>query len=424
MVTGSCHLVEFDSAQVLIDCGLFQGEDAGRNQELGFDARDIDAVVLTHAHLDHVGRLPRLYKEGYRGKAWCTAATAGLVGIVLEDARHLDEDSYHRADLELSLQNLVPVDYLQTVALPGGVRARFHHAGHILGSASVELVAEVSILFSGDLGRENNPLLHQAEPPRQAQVVVMESTYGDLCRKSQPNPGDELGKVIAGTLAREGNAVIPAFALEGTQDLLLGLARLQHEGAIAPDHIYLDSPMGVEITELFCRHREELDPRCRQLGTPGACPLYPPGLVFTRTVAESRAINQVHGRAVILASGGMCEGGRILHHLKRNVGRDECAVALAGYQAPGTLGRQLADGARNVRLLGDDIPVKAEIAEIHGLSAHADQAGLCRWLQSMERPQQVFLVHGESSGLHALRDMLSQAGYRVEIPTLGETFQL
>lgn len=424
MVTGSCHLVEFDGARVLVDCGLFQGEDAGRGQELGFDARDIDAVVLTHAHLDHVGRLPLLYREGYRGKAWCTPATAELVGIVLEDALHVEDGIYQRADLELGLRNLEPVDYHQDVSLPGGIRARFHHAGHILGSASIELLGEVSILFSGDLGREHNPLLHQSQPPGKAQVVVMESTYGDVRRKTQPQPGDELGKVIAGTLARNGNTVIPAFALESTQDLLMTLAHLKHAGTISPDHIYLDSPMGMEITELFCRHREELDPRSLQLGEFGVCPLHPPGLVFCRSVAESRAINEVRSRAVILSSGGMCEGGRVMHHLKHNIGRKECSVALTGYQARGTLGRRLADGARSVRLLGDDIPVKAEIVEIHGLSAHADQVELCSWLQSMERPRQVFLVHGEREGLNALRDVLVKTGYPVEVPVLGAAFQL
>lgn len=424
VVTGSCHQVDFDSARVLVDCGMFQGEDARRNREFSFDAGSIDAVVLTHAHVDHVGRLPCLFKKGYRGRVWCTPATAELAGIMLEDGLQLQDGMYDRRDMERALGNMVPVEYGQKARLPGNLHARFHDAGHILGSASVELVGDASILFSGDLGSYDNPLLRTAHPPQRADVVVLEATYGSRRRNVHVQLDEELGKAIRETFDRGGNVVIPAFAVERTQDLLLALARLSKDGAILPEHIYLDSPMGVAITELFCEHQDQLDPRAGKESGSRACPLYPPGLEFCRTVDQSRQINKVHSHVVIIASGGMCEGGRIVHHLKRNIGRPECSIVFVGYQARGTLGRQILDGARSVHLLGDAVPVQAKIQEIEGLSAHADQGGLLDWLHSMERPDRVFLVHGEDDGLSALKDVLSKEGYSVDIPALGETVQL
>jgi metallo-beta-lactamase family protein len=420
MVTGSCHELLADGARILVDCGLFQGEDADRNQRLAFDASEVNAVLLTHAHVDHCGRLPCLFHHGYTGKVFCTPGTAELAAITLKDGLHLQDGLYDRSDLDRTLEAVTTFAYGRRFDLPGRVRGSFYDAGHILGSASVLLEGGSSVLFSGDLGPRENPLLGPADPPVRADTVVLEATYGARRHRHRRDVGGRLARAIDEACERGGNVVIPAFAVERTQDLLLALAKLVDQGAIAAE-IYVDSPMGIEVTELFCSHREELDP---DLDQGGECPLYPRRLKFCRTVDESRRLNDIHHGAVIIASGGMCEGGRIVHHLKRNLPRPECTVLFVGYQARGTLGRRLLDGEESVELLGDNIPVRARLQEVEGLSAHADQHDLMQWLGLVRRPERVVLVHGEKEGLDTLSRRLSQSGYRVKVPAIGDQIPL
>ena len=450
-VTGSCHLVTCNDRRVLIDCGMFQGSmevERGNMEPFDFDPAHIDALLLTHAHLDHCGRIPLLVKQGFRGRIITTAATRELARIVMLDAAAIQEEDARRAQRrnrrgELEVQPLYTLDdalhaldffapdvrYGETVDVTDGIRARFLDAGHILGSASILLELDDgsrqrSMLFSGDLGNPGRPLLRDPTPAPDADYVVMESTYGDRPHRSVPDSVDEMYEAISETIARRGNVVIPSFALERTQEILYYLHRGFRSGAIPQRvRVFLDSPMAISVTEIFRRHPECFDKSFLdelQHGDPFAMP----GLHFTRETTESMAINNIESGAIIIAGSGMCNGGRVRHHLKHNLWRERCSVVFVGYAAEGTLARRIVDGAASVRIFNDDIPVRAQIWTINGFSAHADQPSLLAWLGKAAR-RKVFLVHGEySRGMRAMQEVLEQRGVACQLPGRDEPIKI
>lgn len=450
-VTGSCHLVACNDRRVLIDCGMFQGSEEveqANGEPFGFDPASIDTLLLTHAHLDHCGRVPLLVRRGFRGRIITTAATRELARVVLLDAAGLQEEEVRRAQRnnrrgEVPAPPLYTMDdalhaldffaadvrYDETVAVTDGISARFLDAGHILGSASILLQLDDgkqqrSMLFSGDLGNPGRPILRDPTPAPAADYVVIESTYGDRPHRAVPDSVDEMYLAIRTTVARRGNVVIPTFALERAQEILYYLHRGMRDGAIPPHlRVFLDSPMAISATEIFRRHPECFDAAFHdelQHGDPFAMP----GLHFTRETSESMAINNIDSGAIILAGSGMCNGGRIRHHLRHNLWRARSSVVFVGYAAEGTLARRIVDGAPIVQVFNEDIPVRAQVWTINGFSAHADQPALLAWLGDAPR-RKVFLVHGEyHRGMRPLRDALEACGMPTHLPERNEPIEL
>ena len=451
-VTGSCHWLACNGKRLLIDCGLFQG---GREQDranfapFGFDPASIDVLLLTHAHLDHCGRIPKLIREGFRGRILATAATRDLARIVMLDAAGLQEEDARRAQrsgrrrgeagdtplytLEDALHAMdyfaEPVAYDTDIAIADGITARFQDAGHILGSASIRLNLQqggrhCSIVFSGDLGNPGRPMLRSPEPAPDADYVVMETTYGDRPHRALPDSIDELYRAVNQTLARGGNVIIPTFALERAQEILYYLHEGMRNGVLsAHTPVFMDSPMAISATEIFRRHHECFDPGFREALQQGD-PFTMPNLHFCRDTADSMAINTIESGAIILAGSGMCTGGRVLHHLKHNLWREHSSVVFVGYAAAGSLARRIVDGAKSVRIYHEDVLVKAQIWTINGFSAHADQPALLDWLGHARR-KQVMLVHGEyDRGMHAMELCLAKRGVDCLIPGSGETIAL
>ena len=451
-VTGSCHLVECAGRRFLIDCGLYQGgrgiaeENAG---DFGFDPASVDFVLLTHAHLDHCGRLPLLTKRGFRGEIIATMATDELARLVMLDVARLQEEedehsNTHRrrhgtdnepgeplftvADTRKSLESFKrSARYGEAIDLVQGTRATFVDAGHILGSASILLeLTEAGrtsrLLFSGDLGNAGDPLLLTPAPPPRADVVVIETTYGDRSHKPMDASIHELYEAISDTLSRDGNVIIPTFALERAQELLLVLKQGIEKSRLSPSmQVYLDSPMAISATEIFARHLENLQPEAARLFREGRDPLALPGLHFTRKRAQSVALNDVRGGAIIMAGAGMATGGRVRHHLKHNIWREECSVIFVGFAAKGTLARQIIDGQNPVHILGEDIPVRARIHTINGFSAHADQAELLKW-HGHTGAARTFLTHGEEDAMQAFASRLGKTD--VKMPVLNQSFDI
>ena len=450
-VTGSCHLIECAGQRVLVDCGLYQGGrelDEENAESFGFNPAGVDYVLLTHAHLDHCGRLALLYKRGFRGEIITTSASRELARVVMLDAAHLQEEEVHyrahrsgqhgshagrNAPLYTVLDALNSFDcfgriavYDQPIELTPGVRATFLDAGHILGSASVLLELEEDgesrrVLFSGDLGNAGRPLL-RAPVAAKADVVVMETTYGDRRHKSLSASVDELYEAVTDTFQRGGNVIIPTFALERAQELLYFLREGREQGRLpASFQVFLDSPMAISATEIFERHPECYNRETKDLFHEGNDPFHLPGLHFTRDASASIAINQITSGAVIMAGSGMCTGGRVRHHLKNNLARKEASVVFVGYAASGTLARLIVDGAKIVRLFGEEIPVRAQIHTIGGFSAHADQAELLDWHRQTSASHTI-LVHGEEKVMKHFAQHLSHT--QVVMPKLNETFDL
>jgi metallo-beta-lactamase family protein len=451
-VTGSCHLIECAGKRILIDCGLYQGSrelDEENAEPFGFDAASINYVLLTHAHLDHCGRLPLLAKRGFRGEIITTSASRELVRLILLDAAHLlEEDVRHRTSrvghdgashdtkvpLYSTLDALNCLDYFgrtavysQVLEVAAGVHATFIDAGHILGSASIFLELEeqshaTSVLFSGDLGNTGRVLLRSPTTPPHAENVVMETTYGDRLHKPLGPSVDEFFEAITETFKRGGNVIVPTFALERAQELLYFLSQGIAQGRLTKStQVYLDSPMAISATEIFRRHPECFEPATAKLFQDGHDPLDLPGLHFTRETAESVAINNVHGGAIIMAGSGMCTGGRVRHHLQHNLGREDSSIVFVGYAAVGTLARRIIDGAKQVTLFGENIPVKARIYTINGFSAHADEAELLTW-QKQTSAKLTFLVHGEEDIMRQFAAHLTDT--RVEMPEPNQVFEL
>jgi metallo-beta-lactamase family protein len=447
-VTGSCHLVECAGKRILIDCGLHQGShelDEENAAPFGFDAPGIDYVLLTHAHLDHCGRLPLLAKRGFRGEIIMTSASRELARLVMLDAAHLqEEDVRFRARSSGSHNNNKPLystldalnclDYFgrtavydQVFELSAGVHATFIDAGHILGSASIFLELKeqghsTSVLFSGDLGNAGRLLLRSPSKPPHAENVVMETTYGDRLHKPLGPSIDEFYEAITETLRRGGNVVIPTFALERAQELLYYLSEGVAQGHLAKSmQVYLDSPMAISATEIFRHHSECFEPATAKMFQEGHDPFALPGLHFTRQTAESVAINSVHGGAIIMAGSGMCTGGRVRHHLQHNIGREDSSIVFVGYAASGTLARRIIDGAKQVNIFGEDNAVRARIYTINGFSAHADQAELLAW-QKQIGAKRTFLVHGEDDTMRQFAAHL--ANTHIEMPEPNQVFEL
>jgi metallo-beta-lactamase family protein len=450
-VTGSCHLVEAAGKRILIDCGFFQG---GRELEdenaapFGFDAASIDVMLLTHAHLDHCGRVPLLHKRGFRGEIIATAATRELARVVMLDAAHLQEEEARRtarrnarrpesgdgAPLYTTLDALDSCDafgrvaaYGQAIALAPGVAATFFDAGHILGSASILLELEEGgrkrrVLFSGDLGNAGRPLLRPPADPPEVDVVVMETTYGDRLHKPIAPSIEELYQAIGAAFQRGGNVVIPTFALERAQELLYVLRQGRDRNRLPPTmQVFLDSPMAITATEIYRRHPEGYEPEVADLFRDGRDPFALPGLHLARESADSMAINRIAGGAVIMAGSGMATGGRIRHHLRHNLWRADAAVVFVGFAAKGTLARQIIDGAKQVEIFGETIAVRAEVHTINGFSAHADQAELLAW-HAHTHAERTILVHGDADVMRVFAEKLG--GAKIEIPALGDTIDL
>ncbi|MCE8034196.1 MBL fold metallo-hydrolase [Halomonas sp. MCCC 1A11057] len=457
-VTGSRYLIEVEGDQrtyrILLECGLHQGgkeADAANTTPFGNLARQLDAVVISHGHLDHAGLLPKLVREGYSGPIYCTRGTRDLIDIMLEDAafiqakdvewenkwrkRHgkpLVEPLYDMEDVERTLRLCKSQGYGQPVPLPGGVTLVFRDAGHILGSAIVELAVPSGgqtkrLVFSGDLGNPSSVLMKEPEKLFDADLVLMESTYGDRDHRPLEETLEEFAQVLEEAHASGGNVLIPAFAVGRTQEILYHLSVLYHEGRLRQQMVFLDSPMAIKVTELYHRARKSLDAedlKVLNIAASGDVGRYLPILRMTRTVEESMAINRIHGGAIIIAGAGMCTGGRIVHHFRYNLEKPNTRLVIVGFQAAGTLGRQLVDGAERVRVLGQELAVRAKVHTIGGFSAHAGQSQLIGWAGAFRDHPRFYLVHGEPETQKVLKDALAESGIEAEIPLYGDCIEL
>ena len=453
-VTGSCYLLHSGHTRILIDCGFFQGSrelDEDNAEPFGFEPEDVDFLLLTHAHIDHCGRVPLLIKRGFRGEIITTPATRELARITLLDAARLEEEDFQRARRRGYRRGKEPdtplygtadalwcfeffgraASYGQWIELSDAIRVRFIDAGHILGSASLEIEAREDdklrrIVFSGDIGNAGRPLLKDPTPPEPADFVVMETTYGDRNHKDLEASKQELFTAIGETLQRGGNVLIPTFALQRAQELLFHLREGIEQGAL-PRHlpVMLDSPMAISVTGIFRRYAELFNARAQDLIRNGIDPCALPGLRFTRETSESMAINAIKGGAVILAGSGMCSGGRIRHHLKHNLWREAASVIFVGFAAHGTLAREIIDGAETVRLFGEEVKVGARIHTINGFSAHADRDELLAWRQAAGNPRLTMLVHGDPDrGMDSFDKCLRDKNIKTTRPELHESIWL
>ncbi len=440
-VTGSRYLVEHQGARVLVDCGLFQGPKKLRERNwraLPLDAASIDAVVLTHAHIDHSGYLPRLCQAGFTGRVYCTAGTHDLLQILLPDAGYLQEEQarhanrfgyakhepalplYTRADATASLERLAAVPFHQAFEPAPGLAMRFVPVGHIIGASSVAVTAGgTTLTFSGDVGRPQDPIMRPPEPAPAADYLVIESTYGDR-RHPDERTGEVLAGVIRETVGRGGTVVVPSFAVGRTQHLLHLLAELRAAGRLPDVPVFLDSPMAIDATQLFLRHTAAHKLSAAQCAALGALAR------VTRTSDESKDIDRRTAPSIIISASGMATGGRVLHHLQRFLPDERAAVLLVGFQAAGTRGRALLDGADELKLLGQYVPVRAKITQVEGLSAHADYHELLAWLRGSElAPKRVFVTHGEPAAADALRRRLCESfAWNVVTPDYGQAFEL
>lgn len=455
-VTGSCHCLEVGGKYILVDYGMEQGVNVYENAPLPVDEGMVDFVLLTHAHVDHSGMLPKLYARGFRGQVFTTEASADLCGIMLRDCAHIQMmeaewknrkakrsagtklvvPEYTMEDAEGVIRRIVPCHYGQIIEVCEGVKVRFSDIGHLLGSASIEVWATEGdvtkkIVFSGDIGNKNQPLLKSPAMTEEADYVVMESTYGDrLHGEVKPDYVKELAEIIQETFDRGGNVVIPSFAVGRTQELLYFLRKIKKEGLIHGHGnfpVYVDSPMAVSATNIFQENQMEcFDGEALELVRQKINPLSFPGLKLSITSEESKEINFEETPKVILSASGMCEAGRIRHHLKHNLWREESTILFVGYQAVGTLGRAIVEGAKEVKLFGESIEVRARIRKLIGMSGHADKNGLLEWVEGFqEKPRKVFVVHGESSVCDSFVECLKvEHGLRAYAPYSGTVFDL
>lgn len=452
-VTGSCTLLEVCGKRYLVDCGMEQGIDVFENVPIPVAAGEIEAVFLTHAHIDHSGMLPKLYKDGFRGSIYTTETTGNLCAIMLRDSAHIQESEaqwrnrkaeragealvepvYTTQDALGAISRFRPCSYGEVVQVGEGVCIRFSDIGHLLGSACIELwLTETGltkkIVFSGDVGNLNQPIINDPKPVEEADYLVIESTYGDRLHEDRGNPVRNLAKILQETLDRGGNLVIPSFAVGRTQEMLYAIRQIKQAGMLKGHDsfpVYVDSPMAVEATGVFLQCDIScLDEKTAALVKAGINPIWFDGICLSSSAEESKQINFDHRPKVILSASGMCEAGRIRHHLKHNLWGENNTILFVGYQAEGSLGRKLQSGAASVKLFGEEIAVNAHIETLQGTSGHADQAGLLRWLEAFrEKPGQVFVNHGDDTACTVFRDLLTQKGYKADAPYSGTEYDL
>lgn len=452
-VTGSCFYLEACEKKILIDCGMEQGANVFENALLPVSAGEIDMVLLTHAHIDHAGKLPLLYRQGFKGQVFSTTATEKLCQIMLRDSANIQmfeaewrnrkgkraghdtvEPLYTIEDAEGVLKCFVGCDYEEERYIAEGMKIRFTDAGHLLGSASIEVwiregETEKKIVFSGDIGNLNQPLIRDPNYIKEADYVVMESTYGNRSHAPRIDYVQSLAKVIQKTFDKGGNVVIPAFAVGRTQEMLYFIRKIKEDHLIHNHEgfeVFVDSPLALEATKIFMERMEDYDEEATELVNQGINPIAFPGLRTAVTSDESKMINFDQRPKVIISASGMCDAGRIKHHLKHNLWRPECTILFVGYQANGTLGRALVEGVQHVKLFGEEVEVKANIEVLQGVSGHADREGLLKWINSFEKhPDRVFVVHGDDDSCVAFTEQLQREGnYEAYAPYSGTIFDL
>ena len=445
-VTGSCHILRVGRQTILLDCGLFQGrrrESQEKNLRLPCPVEEIDTIVLSHAHIDHAGRLPYLVAQGYQNTIWCTPATRDLCAIMLADSAHIQQKDadylarrgrpyvaplYAMPDAIRTIELMIGVPLDRTVDIAPGVRLTFTEAGHILGSASVVLECSDQgetrrLVFSGDIGRPGLPILRDPRPPKGADALILESTYGDRDHEPVDGARERLGEIVRETAARGGRVLIPAFAVGRTQEIIYELHGLRREGRIPEIPVIIDSPLAIDATAIFEMHPDLFDRQETLVGAVAELFRFP--LVrYTRAVEESKALNRQHGPMVIIAASGMAESGRILHHLLHGAGDARNTILIVGFQAEHTLGRRIVEQRPMLRILGEEVPLRARVEVIDGYSAHADRSGLLAWTEAVRGPggslERVWLVHGEDGPRDALAAELSRRGFRAHSPSPGE----
>jgi metallo-beta-lactamase family protein len=445
-VTGSHTVLDMGGFRIGIDAGLFQGDEADQNR-LGFghDPRSLEALLPTHAHLDHSGRIPILLKEGFQGLVYSTAATADICKVMLQDSAHLMEEAadrenrqgiqpsgnqnlplYTEEDVERAMQRFRTFVYNEKHDIRG-ISVKFRDAGHILGSSMVELsFGEKRLILSGDLGRPGSPFLRDPEKVDEADWLVLESTYGDRDHGNISDRGKKLLEIVLETIDRGGNVVIPAFAIGRTQEILYELNPYAETGKLKGVKCFVDSPMAVSAVEIYRQHPECFDEETIALLKKGDNPLEFPGVIYARSKEESKAINDFRESHIIISASGMCTGGRVLHHLVHNLERNDCTILFVGYQGAGTLGRRLLEGAKTVSVMGKQMDVKARIESLDGFSAHAGKSETMNWLHAFKRlPSQIFLNHGEPPATEALAETIrNEFGTKVITPKINESYQL
>ncbi len=452
-VTGSSFILKDTDFQIMIDCGMFQGKSEIRERNylnLIYAPKRIETLLLTHAHIDHSGLIPKLIKEGFMGNIYATKPTVDLCNVMLPDSAHIQEMDttwinkrnrrlqrdtieplYTVSDAEESLKKFIPVSYRDIVKIHPRIEARFRDAGHILGSSIIELWIEengskVKVVFSGDLGPKNQAIINDPEIIDEADILLIESTYGNRLHKKKEDTLEEFKQIILNSYNKKGNIIIPAFAVERTQEIIYVLAKLFREKEIPEIPVYIDSPLAISATEIFNRNKEYFDTEAKNIFLSGNSPLDFPNLFFTRTAEESKRLNDEVSGAIIISASGMCTAGRIKYHLLHNLYRPESCVIIVGYQAEGTTGRQLVDGAKRVRLYGEDVIVNAKIHTLGGFSAHADRDGLLEWIGNIKNNKlKVFVVHGEEESSRVFAEKVrSEFGYDVHVPSWGEIVDL
>ncbi|MDK2800529.1 MAG: metallo-beta-lactamase family protein [Clostridiales bacterium] len=457
-VTGSCYLLETNNRKILIDCGMFQGHE-GHNElnaePMPFDINELDYILLTHAHIDHSGRIPKLYKEGFRGEIIATKATVELCEIMLPDSGHIQEMEYEWINRKRLRAGKPPVDPLYTyqdavdcmecfrkvaydefIKLPGNITVCFRDAGHILGSSILEIWInengqETKLVFSGDLGNKNIPILRDPTIIDTADYLFIESTYGDRLHQQNEDKVEKITNIILETIEKGGNVIIPSFAVGRTQEIIYEL----HSKLTKYDEkikklfsipVYVDSPLAISATEVFRNNLDCYDEEAKRYIENGDNPLDFPTLKFTQTAQESKELNEKNEKMIIISASGMCEAGRIKHHLKHNLWRPESTILFVGYQAEGTLGRRILDGAQKVRIFGEEISVNARIESIDGFSGHADQKGLLDWINAfIKKPKKIFIVHGEENAQKVfVQKIKEQFNIKCIVPDKGETYSI
>jgi metallo-beta-lactamase family protein len=452
-VTGSCHYLKIKDKNILLDCGMYQGKDGREhgNEIFNFNPKDIDYVILSHAHIDHSGRIPLLYKNGFKGTVLCTDVTLDLCNVMLPDSGHILESEVEWKNRKRERQGLAELEplytskiaqvsmylfkgypYDQWIELFDGFKLRFRDAGHLLGSSIVEMLIEdsdvkdkkqIKLVYSGDLGNKNLPILKDPTLMDYADYVIMETTYGNRVHTDLTEELQDLGKIIKNTFKKGGNVIIPSFAVGRTQEVLYMLNKYVQDNVLKGVSVYVDSPLASESTSIFSKYHKYYDEEAKNFLQNGDDPLNFEGLTFTKSPEESAKLNKIQSGSIIISASGMCEAGRIKHHLKHNLWRKECSIVFVGYQAEGTLGRSIIDGAKKVKLFGEEIAVNASIYNFHGLSGHADKNGLIEWLDAFKaKPEKVILVHGDKEAQLSFNELLISKGYSTFIAKAGDTF--